>query len=126
VVLSGTTCGGDACGIAAMDFFKVEVMTLIGPVRYSVLVVMDLKTRHIEVAGIVREAYEEWMVQVLRNLTDVVDGFLLGKTPRVRGLLQVESPWHARFAFEQRKGFAPTQGANNRLYTQLNRPESAF
>jgi hypothetical protein len=32
------------------------------------------------VAGIVREAYEEWMAQVLRNLTDVVDGFLLGKT----------------------------------------------
>jgi transposase len=66
--------------IAAMDFFKVEVMTLIGPVRYSVLVVMDLKSRHVEVAGIVREAYEEWMIQVLRNLTDVVDGFLLGKT----------------------------------------------
>ncbi len=41
---------------------------------------MDLKTRHVEVAGIVREAYEEWMVQVLRNLTDVVNGFLLGKT----------------------------------------------
>jgi hypothetical protein len=36
--------------------------------------------RFVEVAGIVREAYEEWMVQVLRNLTDVVDGFLLGKT----------------------------------------------
>ncbi len=66
--------------IAAMDFFKVEVMTLTGPVRYSVLVVMDLKTRHVEVAGIVREAYEEWMLQVLRNLTDAVDGFLLGKT----------------------------------------------
>jgi len=66
--------------IAAMDFFKVEVMTLIGPVRYSVLVVMDLKTRRVKVAGVVREAYEEWMVQVLRNLTDVVDGFLLGKT----------------------------------------------
>ncbi len=55
-------------------------MTLTGPVRYSVLVVMDLKTRHVEVAGIVREAYEEWMLQVLRNLTDAVDGFLLGKT----------------------------------------------
>ena len=66
--------------IAAMDFFKVEVMTLIGPARYSVLVVMDLKTRHVEVAGIVREAYEQWMIQVLRNLTDAVDGFLLGKT----------------------------------------------
>ena len=43
-------------------------MTLTGPVRYSVLVVTDLKTRHVEVAGIVR------------NLTDVADGFLLGKT----------------------------------------------
>jgi len=66
--------------IAAMDFFKVEVMTLTGPVRYSVLVVMDLKTRHVEVAGVVREAYEKWMLQVLRNLTDALDGFLLGKT----------------------------------------------
>jgi hypothetical protein len=27
--------------IAAMDFFKVEVMTLTGPVRYTVLVIMD-------------------------------------------------------------------------------------
>jgi putative transposase len=66
--------------IVAMDFFKVEVMTLTGPVRYSVLVVMDLKTRHVEMAGIVCEAYEQWMIQVLRNLTDSVDGFLLGKT----------------------------------------------
>ena len=54
--------------IAAMDFFKMEVMTLVGPVRYSVLVVMDLKTRHVDVAGIVREAYERWMIQMLRNL----------------------------------------------------------
>jgi transposase InsO family protein len=53
---------------------------LIGPARYAVLVVMDLKTRHVEVAGVVREAYEEWMFQVLRNLTDAVNGFLLGKT----------------------------------------------
>jgi transposase InsO family protein len=66
--------------IAAMDFFKVEVMTMFGPVRYSVLVVMDLKTRHVEVAGIVQEAYEKWMLQVLRNLTDGVSGFLIGKT----------------------------------------------
>ncbi len=64
--------------IAAMDFFKVEVMTLTGPVRYSVLVIMELKTRRVEVAGIVQEAYEKWMFQVLRNLTDAADGFLLG------------------------------------------------
>ncbi len=41
---------------------------------------MDLRTRHVEVADIVSEAYEQWMIQVLRNLTDAVDGFLLGKT----------------------------------------------
>jgi transposase InsO family protein len=66
--------------IAAMDFFKVEVMTLVGPVRFSVLVVMDLKTRHVEVAGIVQEAYEKWMIQIVRHLTDAIDGFLIGKT----------------------------------------------
>ena len=49
--------------IAAMDFFQVEVMTLTGPVRYAVLVVMDSKSRRVEVAGIVEDAYEEWMVQ---------------------------------------------------------------
>ncbi len=63
--------------IAAMDFFQVEVMTLRGPVRYAVLVVMDLKSRRVEVAGVVHNAYEQWMIQVLRNLTDHVDGFLL-------------------------------------------------
>jgi transposase InsO family protein len=57
--------------------------TLIGPVRYTVLVVMDLKTRHVEVAGVVREAYEKWMLQARRNLTDAVDGFLLGKTHQI-------------------------------------------
>ena len=63
--------------IAAMDFFKVEVMTMLGPVRYSVLVVTELESRRIEIAGIVREPYEEWMCQVVRNLTDPIDGFLL-------------------------------------------------
>jgi hypothetical protein len=66
--------------IAAMDFFEVEVMTLTGAVRYSVLVVMDLETRHVEVAGIVREACEGWTIQIVRHLTDAVDGVLIGKT----------------------------------------------
>lgn len=63
--------------IAAMDFFKVEVLSLRGPVRCAVLVVMDLQSRRVEIAGIVREPYEDWMFQVLRNLIDGVDGFLL-------------------------------------------------
>jgi transposase InsO family protein len=63
--------------VAAMDFFKVEVLSLRGAVRYAVLVVMDLKSRRVQIAGIVQEPYEGWMLQILRNLTDGVDGFLL-------------------------------------------------
>jgi transposase InsO family protein len=63
--------------IAAMDFFKVEVLSFRGPLRYAVLVAMDLKSRRIQIAGIIRDPYEGWMLQVLRNLIDSVDGFLL-------------------------------------------------
>lgn len=63
--------------IAATDFFDVEVMTWHGPVRYSVLFVMDLKTRVVHVAGVALDPGEGWMMQVARNLTDCVDGFLL-------------------------------------------------
>ncbi len=64
-----------------MDFFKVEVLCLRGPVRYAVLVVMDLQSRRVQIAGIIREPSENWMFQVLRNLTDGVDGFLLPHDP---------------------------------------------
>jgi transposase InsO family protein len=64
--------------IAAMDFFTVEVLTIAGLVRHHVLFVIDLKTRRVEIAGIVHQPYEAWMKQVARNLTDAVDGFLLG------------------------------------------------
>ena len=63
--------------IAAMDFFNVKVLSLRGAVRYAVLVVMDLQSRRVQIAGIVQVAYEGWMLQVLRNLTDGLDGFLL-------------------------------------------------
>ncbi len=65
--------------IVAVDFFTVEVLTLGGLVRHWVLVVMDLKTRRVEIAGITCEPSEAWMKQVARNLTDAVDGFLIGK-----------------------------------------------
>jgi putative transposase len=64
--------------IAAMDFFNVEVLSLTGLVRYSVLFVIDIKTRRVQIAGIVREAHGAWMKQVARNLIDAVDGFLQG------------------------------------------------
>ena len=64
--------------LAAMDFFDVEVLSLTGLVRYSVLFVIDVKTRHVHIAGIVRQPHGEWMKQIARNLTDGVDGFLGG------------------------------------------------
>lgn len=61
-----------------MDFFKVEVLSRRGPIRYAALLVMDLESRRVQIAGIIREPYEEeWMFQVLRNLIEAVDGFLL-------------------------------------------------
>jgi len=65
------------CAIAAMDFFKVEVVTWTGLVRFHVLFVIDLATRRVEIAGITDQPHEAWMKQQARNLTDAVDGFLL-------------------------------------------------
>ena len=62
--------------IAAADFFSLEIITKAGLVRYFVLFVIDLKTRRVEVAGIIQQPYGKWMQQVARNLTDVIDGFL--------------------------------------------------
>ena len=63
--------------IAATDFFTVEVWTLRGLVTYYVLFVMRLKTRSVHIAGITPTPNETFMQQVVRNLTDVSDGFLL-------------------------------------------------
>ena len=64
--------------IAATDFFSVEVLTRVGLVRYFVLFVIDLKTRRVEIAGIVRQPDGEWMKQMARNLTDCDSGLLNG------------------------------------------------
>ncbi len=65
--------------IVAADFFTVEILKPFGLVRYYVFFVMDIQTRRVQIAGIVHQPYDEWMKQIARNLTDVVDGFLLGK-----------------------------------------------
>jgi len=62
--------------IAATDFFSVEVITRSGLVRYFVLFVIDLKTRRVEIAGILPRPNGEWMSQMARNLTDCDEGFL--------------------------------------------------
>ncbi len=65
--------------VCAADFFTVEVLTPLGLSRRHILFVMDLETRAVEIAGIVAEPYEQWVMNTVRGLLDQVDGFLLGK-----------------------------------------------
>ena len=65
-------------GLAAADFFTVEVLTLRGLVRYVVLFVMKLKTRTVKIAGMTAQPDETWMRQIARNVTAAGDGFLRG------------------------------------------------
>ena len=65
--------------LAATDFFTVEVATWHGLVTYYVLVVMELATRRVHVAGITPHPTDVFMRQCARQLTDAFDGFLLGK-----------------------------------------------
>ena len=65
--------------LAAADFFTVEVWGLRGLVTFYVFFVIELATRRIEIAGITPCPGEVWMLQVGRNLTDPIDGFLAGK-----------------------------------------------
>jgi transposase InsO family protein len=62
--------------IAATDFFNVEVLTRSGLVRYFVLFVIDLKSRRVDIAGILPRPSGEWMSQIARNLNDCEAGFL--------------------------------------------------
>jgi hypothetical protein len=64
--------------MAATDFFTVEVLTLAGLVRYHVLFVINIGTRRVQIAGIVQQPHGIWMKQIVRNLTDGVDGVLNG------------------------------------------------
>jgi hypothetical protein len=65
--------------LAAVDFFAVEVWTATGLTRYVVLSVIELATRRVRIAGIASELDNAWVVQCSRQLTDAVDGFLVGK-----------------------------------------------
>jgi putative transposase len=61
--------------LSAADFTSVEVWTGKGLVTFYVLVVMNLSTRRIEIAGVTTNPDGAWVQQVGRNLTDD-DGFL--------------------------------------------------
>jgi putative transposase len=65
--------------LAATDFFTAEVATWHGLVTYDVLVVMELSTRRVHRVGITPHPTDAFMTQCARQLTDPLDGFLLGK-----------------------------------------------
>ena len=65
--------------LAGIDFFNKEIYSKHGLIRYMVLVVIDYKTRKIEIAGIIPQANGDWMKQIARNLTDPINGFLRNK-----------------------------------------------
>ncbi len=65
--------------LAAADFFTVEVWGLRGLVTFYVFFVIELATRRIEIAGVTPGPNEAWMIQIGRNLTDPIDGFLAEK-----------------------------------------------
>jgi putative transposase len=65
-------------GLAATDFFTVAVATWHGLVTYYGLVVMELATRRVQLAGITPHPTAAFMQQCARQLTDPFDGFLLG------------------------------------------------
>jgi len=62
--------------LAATDFFTAEVWTAKGLTTHYVLYIIDLATWRVHLAGITTTPNEAFMLQVARNLTDVVDGFL--------------------------------------------------
>jgi hypothetical protein len=65
--------------LAAADFFTVEVWGPRGLVTFYVFFLIELATRQIEIAGITPSPNEAWMMQIGRNLTDPLDGFLAKK-----------------------------------------------
>jgi putative transposase len=44
-----------------------------------VLVVIDYSTRRVEIAGVIEQAYGDWVKQMAKNLTDPLSGFLKAK-----------------------------------------------
>jgi len=65
--------------LAATDFFTVEVATWHGLVTYYVLVVMELATRRVHIAGITPHPTAAFMQQCARQFTDPYDRCLVGK-----------------------------------------------
>ena len=65
--------------MAAADFFTVEVWLPRGLTRFTVLVLIELATRRVEIAGITADPDGPGVTQLARNATDAEDGFLRGR-----------------------------------------------
>ena len=66
--------------IVAADFFTAEVWTLKGLITHYVLFIIELAKRIVHILGITTHPDEAWMLQVGRNVTDTLDGALIGKS----------------------------------------------
>ena len=64
--------------LAAVDLFTVEAWSRIGLTRYYVLFFIRMSNRRVHVAGISTQPHAGWIKQIARNITDPMDGFLLG------------------------------------------------
>ena len=62
--------------LAAADFFTIEVWTPRGLTRFTVLVLIHLASRRVQIAGISAQPDGPWVTQLMRNATDIQDGFL--------------------------------------------------
>ena len=62
--------------LAAADCFTVEVWTPRGLTRVTVLVLMHLASRRVQIAGISAEPDGPWVTQLMRHATDAEDGCL--------------------------------------------------
>ncbi|MDG2388563.1 MAG: integrase core domain-containing protein [Planctomycetaceae bacterium] len=60
----------------ATDFTTVEVWTPRGLVTHYIMVVMELKSRRVEIAGITTNPHATWMRNITKELTNDIDGFM--------------------------------------------------
>jgi transposase InsO family protein len=65
--------------LSAIDFTTIEVWTKHGLTTFYLLLVIEIKTRRVHLAGCTPNPNETWMMQISRNLTDYEDGFLRDK-----------------------------------------------
>jgi putative transposase len=66
-------------GLAASDFFTVEVWSLKGLLTFYVLFVIDLSTRRVTLCGMTTNPNDLWMLQMSSNLVDIESGALRDK-----------------------------------------------